>query len=111
VLTSFLEAYLVVADRLAARDPRTPVVEQDFITECLGVAHQYRLQRRLTSTESISRELFATALKLAANRDLVDPGRDELAARREVFATEIRTLVAWVQRIRALAPAPVPAPA
>ena len=106
MLTSFLEAYLVVAERLAARDARSPVQEQDFITECLGVAHQYRLQRLLTSTESISRELFATALKLAANRDLVDPGRDELAERREAFAVEIRTLVGRVQRIRAAAPAP-----
>jgi glycerol-3-phosphate O-acyltransferase len=103
VVSSFLEAYLVAAERLAARDPRTPIVEKEFVTECLGVAHQYRLQRKLASTESISRELFSTALKLAANRDLVDPGREELARRREEFAAEIRGLVARVQRIRELA--------
>jgi glycerol-3-phosphate O-acyltransferase len=103
VLPAFLEAYLVVAELLAARDPRRSVIEKDFLSECLGVAHQYRLQRRLHSTESISRELFATALKLAANRDLVDPGREELCRRRAAFAEEIGTLVERVGRIRALA--------
>ena len=30
VLRSFVDAQLVVAERLAARDPRTPVVESEF---------------------------------------------------------------------------------
>jgi glycerol-3-phosphate O-acyltransferase len=106
VLAPFLEAYLVVAERLEARDPRAPVDEKEFLAECLGVAHQQRLQRRLQSTESISRELFATGLRLARNRDLVDPGRAELAAARERFATELRTLTARIGRIRELALAP-----
>jgi glycerol-3-phosphate O-acyltransferase len=102
VLASFLEAYLVVADRLAAHDPAAAVDEKAFLAECLGVAHQYRLQHRLTSTESISRELFATALKLAGNRGLVEPGPG-VAARRVEFRAEIETLVRRIGRIRALA--------
>jgi glycerol-3-phosphate O-acyltransferase len=57
------------------------------------------LQGRLHGPESLSRELFASALKLAANRDLVDPGRDEPAGRREAFATQVREAVARVTRI------------
>jgi glycerol-3-phosphate O-acyltransferase len=106
VLSSFLEAYLVVAERLTAHEPLEPVVETDFLAECLGVAHQYRLQLRLRSTESISRELFATALKLAANRDLLDPGREDLQAARHRFGDEIRTLVDRIARIRVLALSP-----
>ena len=34
VLRSFVDAQLVVAERLAARDPRTPVVEKEFLDEC-----------------------------------------------------------------------------
>jgi glycerol-3-phosphate O-acyltransferase len=105
VLASFLEAYLVVADRLAAHDPATPVDESAFVTACVGVGHQYRLQRKLESTESISRELFATALKLARNRGLLEPG-DDLPARRDAFRAEIATLVGRVGRLRALALAP-----
>jgi glycerol-3-phosphate O-acyltransferase len=66
------------------------------------------LQRRLASTESISRELFATALKLAANRELVEPGGDDLGRRRAEFTSEMRTLVGRLQRIRAGASVPSP---
>jgi glycerol-3-phosphate O-acyltransferase len=102
LLSSFLEAYLVVAERLADRDPSDAVDEREFLAECLGVGHQYRLQQRIHSTESISRELFGNALRLAANRRLVDPGGAELASRRAAFADEVRTLVARLQRIRSI---------
>jgi glycerol-3-phosphate O-acyltransferase len=70
VLRSFLDARLVVAERLAARPPRQPVAETEFLVECRGVGQQMLLQGRLHGPESLSRELFASALKLAANLDL-----------------------------------------
>jgi glycerol-3-phosphate O-acyltransferase len=97
VLQPFLEAYWVVAQRLAARDPRNPVETKAFTRECLDVARQLRMQQQLASTESISGELYATALKLAANRDLVDPGREELGKQRQEFADELE---GWVRRVR-----------
>jgi glycerol-3-phosphate O-acyltransferase len=103
VLRSFLEAYAVVSERLVARDPRAPVEKDAFLAECEGVARQYRMQQRIGSGESISRELFATALKLAANRDLVDAGREELAERRREFADEVTDVVRRIRVIRELA--------
>ncbi|GAA3386439.1 glycerol-3-phosphate 1-O-acyltransferase [Cryptosporangium minutisporangium] len=103
VLQPFLEAYWVVAQRLAARDPRQPVETKAFTRECLDVARQLRMQQQLASTESISGELFATALKLAANRDLVDPGRDEVRRARQEFADEIDGWVRRVRQVRTLA--------
>ena len=103
VLASFLEAYLVAAERLAARDPAAPVEEKKvFVARCLGVAHQQRLQGRLKATESISRELFSNGLKLAANRGLLDGDAADLPTRREALAEELRTLVGRVNRLRAL---------
>ena len=96
VLRSFVDAQLVVAERLAARDPRTPVVEPEFLAECSGVAQQMLLQGRLHGPESLSRELFAGALRLAANLDLVDPGREELGLRRQDWAAQVRDVVARV---------------
>ena len=84
VLRSFLDAQLVVAERLAARPPRQPVVEKEFLDECGGVGQQMLLQGRLHGPESLSRELFASAMKLAANLDLIDAGREELAQRRRL---------------------------
>ncbi|HXV93299.1 MAG TPA: glycerol-3-phosphate 1-O-acyltransferase, partial [Pseudonocardia sp.] len=96
VLRSFLDAQLVVAERLAARNPRHAVVEKEFLDECGGVGQQMLLQGRLHGPESLSRELFSSALKLAANHDLVDPGREELAGRRQAFAAQLRDVVARV---------------
>jgi glycerol-3-phosphate O-acyltransferase len=96
VLRSFVDAQLVVAERLAARDPRTPLVESEFLAECSGVGQQMLLQGRLHGPESLSRELFTSALHLAANLDLVDPGREELARRRQEWAAQVRDVVGRV---------------
>jgi glycerol-3-phosphate O-acyltransferase len=96
VLRSFLDAQLVVAERLAARPAPRPVVENEFLDECSGVGQQMLLQGRLHGPESLSRELFSGALKLAANLDLIDPGREELAQRRQAFAARLRDIVARV---------------
>jgi glycerol-3-phosphate O-acyltransferase len=102
VLRPFLEAYQVVADRLADRDPSEPIDEDALVAECTGAAQQYRLQRRLHSAESISRETFKTALRLAANRGLLEPGGDDLAERRRAFAEELRAEVRRVGALRGL---------
>jgi len=102
VVGSFLEAYQIVADRLAARDPREPVEQEAFLRECLGVGGQFVMQGRLETPESVSRELFACGLRLAANRNLVDGGDEELRERRTAFAAEMREAVRRVDAIRAL---------
>jgi glycerol-3-phosphate O-acyltransferase len=96
VLRSFVDAQLVVAERLAARPPRRPVEEKEFLDECTGVGQQMLLQGRLHGPESLSRELFSGALRLAGHLDLVDPGREELAERRTAFAERLREVVGRV---------------
>jgi glycerol-3-phosphate O-acyltransferase len=93
VLRSFLDAQLVVAERLAAHPPGQPVAEPGFLGECGGVGRQMLLQGRLHGPESLSRELFSSALKLAANQDLIGPGGEELARGRRAFAARLRDLV------------------
>jgi glycerol-3-phosphate O-acyltransferase len=96
VLRSFLDAQLVVAERLNAHDPGHPVGEKEFLAECGGVGWQMLLQGRLHGPESLSRELFSGALRLAANLDLTGPGGEELARRRQAFAARLRDVVARV---------------
>jgi glycerol-3-phosphate O-acyltransferase len=103
VLRPFLEAYDIVAERLAAKDPEQAIDHKAFLAECVGVARQYRLQQRLRSPESISRELFGSALRLAANRDLLEPSRPDLRERRQAFAQEVRAEVVRVAAVRDLA--------
>ena len=99
VLTAFVEAYYVVADRLAAHPVDVPVDKAAFIGNCVNVGKQYLMQRRLQNPECISKELFGNAMLLASNRNLLEPGEATLAARRAEFARELAALVAAVGAI------------
>jgi glycerol-3-phosphate O-acyltransferase len=71
VLRSFIDAQFVVACRLASRGAAALEDEQRFVHECLTHGRQLLLQGRIHGADSVSRELFTTALKLAANRGLI----------------------------------------
>jgi glycerol-3-phosphate O-acyltransferase len=101
-LRSFLDAQLVVVERLALRDPNKEIDRDEFLDECVRVGQQMLLQARLHSPESVSSELFTSALKLAENRNLVKPGGSELSTRREEFAAELRSLSARIDRAESL---------
>ncbi|AXQ31084.1 glycerol-3-phosphate acyltransferase [Solimonas sp. K1W22B-7] len=94
VLPSFLGAYFIVSDRLAAHPNTRPIDRKQFLDECVTVGRQYLLQKRLLTPESISRELFTNALRLADNRKLLTPGGAELGERRRAFAKECADAVA-----------------
>jgi glycerol-3-phosphate O-acyltransferase len=103
VLRPFVEAYSVVADALQRRNPEAAMQDEAFLADCLGLGKQYRLQRRIRSAESVSKVLFATALRLARNRQLW--GGADVAARRNAFAAELKEVLRRVEAIDALAAA------
>ncbi|MGH7899033.1 MAG: hypothetical protein ACREQQ_13845, partial [Candidatus Binatia bacterium] len=103
VLRPFLEAYLVVGDELERLDPAASFDEAAFFARCLARGKQYQLQRRIQNPESVSRVLFATALKLARNRELVDESSPDLPKRRAAFAAEIRGVIRRIDAVAALA--------
>ena len=112
VLRPFLDAYLVVADRLADRGDG-PVDEDDLLADALAVGQQWALQRRVASAESISLELFRTGLALARHKGLLDGG-EGVGTAREAFAAELREAVRRVNVIGEIAaeasPSVVPPP-
>ncbi|NYE36199.1 glycerol-3-phosphate O-acyltransferase [Nocardioides cavernae] len=105
VLRPFLDAYLVVADRLADRGDG-PVDEDDLLADSLAVGQQWALQRRVASAESVSLELFRTALALARHKGLLEAG-DGVGSAREAFAAELRDSVRRVGIIGEIAGEPV----
>lgn len=102
VLRPFLEAYRVVGDVLESHDAGESIDEQTFLQECLGLGHQYALQRHIKRQESVSKVLFGTAVKLARNRELWEPGGPELTAARRRFAEEIRAAIRRVNAVEAM---------
>jgi glycerol-3-phosphate O-acyltransferase len=106
IVRPFVEAYRLVADVLATEDVASGVDtladDAEVTRRALGLGHQYVAQRRLRSSESVSVLLFGTALQLARNRGLFDPG-PELAKKRAAFLAELRDLLRRIDRIEDLA--------
>jgi glycerol-3-phosphate O-acyltransferase len=103
VIGPFLEAYSVLADLLAAREPAAPVDSEALVTQALGQARQRWLQHELHSPESISKDLMNGAVKLAGNRNLLDAGGEDLRRARQEFADELATACQAVGVIREIA--------
>jgi glycerol-3-phosphate O-acyltransferase len=99
ILRPFLEAYRVVADGLSACPVDEPIDQAALLRDCLTRGRQYVLQRHVKSQESVSNVLFATAIKLARNRGLWEPGTADLALRRRAFAEEIGEVIRRVDGV------------
>jgi glycerol-3-phosphate O-acyltransferase len=93
VLRPFVDAYRVVAEELSDLRPGRDVEEQELFNRCLQLGRQWSLQHRITE-ESVSGEMFSTALKMARHRGLLasDVGEREMADRRAALVTELDAL-------------------
>jgi glycerol-3-phosphate O-acyltransferase len=97
VLRSFVEAYVIVADELLAIGDRG--VDTDAtLRACLNRGRQYRFQHRVSGAGAVSTHLFRSALKLAANRGLLE-GRAGVASERRAFACELDRVLERLRRI------------
>ncbi|WP_186629959.1 glycerol-3-phosphate 1-O-acyltransferase [Rhodococcus sp. BP22] len=97
VLQPIMEAYQVVADQLMLLPVDAEFDKTVFVAQCLGAAQTRRLRQQLDHSESISGELFDTALQLAENRNLIDPLGENVAQCRRDFAREINE---WARKSR-----------
>jgi glycerol-3-phosphate O-acyltransferase len=98
VLRSFAEAYRVVAHELVRQVPPQSIDRSAFLGACQGRGQQYLLQRRIRTSESVSRPLFATGLELAANRGLLELDAG-VAERRQRFRREVDDVLALIDAV------------
>ncbi len=102
ILRPFVDAWRTVADALLRHDEKVKVESGPFIDKCLALGKQYVLQKRVHSEESVSKVLFDTALKLAANRKLLEPG-EGVGERRRAFAEQLKDVVRRLDAVESLA--------
>lgn len=88
ILRPFLDAYAVVARQLVEQGPGDSFDEARFVERCPVLARQWAFQRRI-GEESVSGEMFRTALRLVRHRDLVTSTKPDVDQRREEFVREI----------------------
>lgn len=96
VLRSFVDAYRIVANVIAAEDDDEIDDEAEIIAKCLKTGKQQLLQGRIFSAESISKSLYSTACKLAKYRGLLEAGQGD--ARRALHA-EFRNITTRLDQI------------
>jgi glycerol-3-phosphate O-acyltransferase len=98
-LRSFLDAQWILASYLASIDPRTAIDRTQAIKTLLGIGRQHVLQGHVYGEESVSSELFGAALKAAANRDVLDPGREDVRAARVAWLEQIEEVISRLRTI------------
>ena len=75
--------------------------ERPLLKRCLRLGRQWSLQHRVAE-ESVSGEMFSTALKLARHRGLLEPAGDGLTDRRAELVGELDDLQRSVSELAAL---------
>ena len=108
VLRPFIDAYRVVAEELAGTDPGSEIDEKLFFGRCLRLAKQWALQHRIASEESISVEMFSTALKMARHRGLLDGDPSNAGEKRKQLVRELTELQCAIESLAAMGNAPTP---
>ncbi len=96
-LLPFLESYQIVADRLVAA-AENAIEDKWFLASCLDLGRRYRLEGRVGADESVSQVLFKSALDLARNRGLAEPGPG-VDTLRAAWAEEITRLRSLAERV------------
>ncbi len=101
ILRPFFDAYAVVGQIVEAHASE-PFLDPDVLKgEAFALARQWLLQGRLRSPESISLELFTSALQLADNRGLFDFTADS-SAERLSFAKDLRRVARRLETLESL---------
>jgi glycerol-3-phosphate O-acyltransferase len=97
ILRSFIEAYWILAGMLVRRGwrPVTGGEKTVLIDGALALGREMLLRKEISTEAALSRPLFASAMRLARHRRLLDADDQEMKQRRETFASDVqRTLEA-----------------
>lgn len=89
ILRSFTEAYLILAVGLLELGAQPVRDQKFFVKQLLNQGQQMLLRRTISSESSISQDLFANGLRMAAHMDLLDGPDEELVAAREAFVERV----------------------
>jgi glycerol-3-phosphate O-acyltransferase len=108
VLRPFVDAYRIVAEELVSTGRAGAVDERLLLKRCLRLGRQWALQHRVTE-ESVSGEMFGTAVKLARHRGLLDADAapDELLRCRVALVSELGDLQKSISELAALRDRPI----
>jgi glycerol-3-phosphate O-acyltransferase len=103
ILRSFIEAYRILAGMLVKRGWRAITADDEaaLIDGALVLGEEMLLRKEISTEAALSRPLFASALRLARHRRLLDADDQELKQRREAFDADVRRTLAAIELLQA----------
>jgi glycerol-3-phosphate O-acyltransferase len=92
ILRSFTEAYWILAGMLVKRGWRPVAADEEtaLIDGALALGQEMLLRKEISTEAALSRPLFASAMRLARHRRLLDSNDQDIKKRREVFASDVQ---------------------
>jgi glycerol-3-phosphate O-acyltransferase len=102
ILRSFIEAYWILASMLVKRGWRAITADdkEALIDGALALGEEMLLRKEISTEAALSRPLFASALRLARHRRLLDADDPEMKQRREAFAADVRRALAAIDLLQ-----------
>jgi glycerol-3-phosphate O-acyltransferase len=80
--------------------PITADEEAPLIDGALALGREMLLRREISTEAALSRPLFASALRLARHRRLLDADDSDIRQRREAFAADVQRALAAINRLQ-----------
>ncbi len=99
IMRSISESYLIMAVTLLDLGDTPVDNRKQFIGQLMARGEQMLLRRTISCQASVSKDLFATGLRLAEHLQLLDAG-DDLVARRETFAQRVVTALSAINLLQ-----------
>ncbi len=93
-LRSFFDAQYVLAKTLVGKGDAAVTGSDALVGSCLGIGHQMALQGEIAQADSVSKDLYAEAVRLADNRGLLAEGT--LGGRKALLA-ELERVIGWAE--------------
>ena len=102
ILRSFLEAYRILAGMFVKRGWRAIAVDDEaaLIDGALALGKEMLMRREISAEAALSRPLFASALRLAKHRRLLESTDRDVRQRRETFAADVDSALAAINRLQ-----------
>ena len=104
ILRSFIEAYWILAAMLVKRGWRAITADDEaaLIDGALALGEEMLLRKEISTEAALSRPLFASAMRLARHRRLLDSDDQQVKQRREAFAADVRRALAAIDLLQAV---------
>jgi len=100
VLSTYLEAYKVVANALKSLDPNRKYEESNLLTTSLFIGEEMHWKGSIHRVESVSKPFLINGIRLAQNKNLIPEGHDRKTKELKLWANELEEMNSQIKEVQ-----------